>query len=433
MSFRKKLLLFFILFYISSITAFTLISLVVIRHILIEYAHEYMENYAKPIIEFYSESYKDIDKKGYSLLEDLESEDIRAFAVDKNGKIVGLEFLWDDLTPINVEVFLKKKRGIYKGYAFITENIGKNYSIVLLFKLDSIDKVQDSIIKSVLLTSSIISLFILFVVPPIVKKFLESLSYLTFISQRISREGPLKVEVEDPKSSDEFGQLQTAYKSMVERLKEVISWQVNFMRDITHALSTPLTYIKGQLELIIMGSYSERELKTVLQKVIQQANRMETLIKRLMLLMRLESQLPLNKRSFSINQLFAELEEEYEFFRETHRFRVEYCSEDVYWEGDYDYIKLAIGNLLENAHKYTPKGGYIRLYYNRGCIVVEDSGISIEDKVRVFEPFYRENSEKEGFGLGLAIVKAVAQRHGLKLSLESEKGKGSKFYLCRVL
>jgi signal transduction histidine kinase len=160
---------------------------------------------------------------------------------------------------------------------------------------------------------------------------------------------------------------------------------------------------------------------------------MEMLIKKLMLLMRLQSEVPLSHRTFYINQLFAELEEEYEFVKESHVFRVEYLSEDIPWEGDYDYLKLALANLLENAYKYTPKGGFIKLYYKDDCIIVEDSGIGIEDKERVFEAFYRENKEKEGFGLGLAIVKAIAQKQGLSIHLESEKGKGTKVYLCRRL
>jgi signal transduction histidine kinase len=64
---------------------------------------------------------------------------------------------------------------------------------------------------------------------------------------------------------------------------------------------------------------------------------------------------------------------------------------------------------------------------------VEDSGVGIENKERVFDTFYRENKEKEGFGLGLAIVKAIAQKQGLSIHLESEKGKGSRFYLCKRL
>ncbi len=151
----------------------------------------------------------------------------------------------------------------------------------------------------------------------------------------------------------------------------------------------------GQIELICEGFYKGEELKVVLQKLLQQINRMETLIKKLMLLMRLQSHVPLSYRTFYINQLFAKLEEEYEFIKESHVLKVEYLKDD--------------------------------------CIIVEDSGIGIEDKEKVFEVFYRENKEKEGFGLGLTIVKAIVQKQGLSIHLESEKGKGTQVYLCRRL
>jgi Signal transduction histidine kinase len=435
MSLNKKLSLFFVSLYLLSIALFTLVSLVAIRHVLIGYAYGYMERYANPIVEFYLEAYKDIDKRIGSLAEDLASEDIGALVVDREGKLISFvpPFREEMVNLPKPEVFLKEKRGVYENYAFLTKKVGEKYTVILLFRLKSIQRVQDELIKFVVLTASIVSIFILILVPPIIKRFLEPLNYLTSISKRISKEGPLGVEVAEAKTEDELGQLQKAYKDMVDRLKEVITWQVNFMRDITHALNTPLTYIKGQIELISEGFYKGEELKAVLQKLLQQTNRMEMLIKKLMLLMRLQSEVPLSHRTFYINQLFAELEEEYEFVKESHVFRVEYLSEDIPWEGDYDYLKLALANLLENAYKYTPKGGFIRLYYKDDCIVVEDSGIGIENKERVFDAFYRENKEKEGFGLGLAIVKAIAQKQGLSIHLESEKGKGSRFYLCKRL
>jgi signal transduction histidine kinase len=434
MSLNKKLSLFFVSLYLLSITLFTLASLVAIRHVLIGYAYGYMERYANPIVEFYLEAYKDIDKRVGSLAEDLASEDVGALVVDSGGKLISfVPPFREEVNLPKLEVLLKEKRGVYENYAFLTKKVGEKYTVILLFRLKPIQRVQDELIKFVVLTASVMAIFILLLVPPIIKRFLEPLSYLTSISQKISKEGPLGVEVAEAKTKDELGQLQKAYKDMVDRLKEVITWQVNFMRDITHSLNTPLTYIKGQIELINEGFYRGDEFKAVLQKLLQQTNRMETLIKKLMLLMRLQSQVPLSHRTFSINQLFAELEEEYEFIKESHAFRVEYLLEDIHLDGDYDYLKLALVNLLENAYKYTPKGGFIRLYYKDDCIVVEDNGVGIEDKERVFDAFYRENKEKEGFGLGLAIVKAIAQKQGLSIHLESEKGKGSRFYLCKRL
>jgi hypothetical protein len=112
MSLNKKLSLFFVSLYLLSIALFTLASLVAIRHVLIGYAYEYMERYANPIVEFYLEAYKDIDKRVGSLAEDLASEDIGALVVDREGKIVSFvpPFREEVVNLPKPEVFLKKKR-----------------------------------------------------------------------------------------------------------------------------------------------------------------------------------------------------------------------------------------------------------------------------------------------------------------------------------
>ncbi|MGC8852361.1 MAG: sensor histidine kinase, partial [Hydrogenobacter sp.] len=239
------------------------------------------------------------------------------------------------------------------------------------------------------------------------------------------------VHIERSTSTDEFGVLQNAYRDMIEKLQKTFDWQKEFIAGMAHELKTPLTYIKGQLELISMGIYKDVDkLREVLKNMLIQANKMERLMNHLILLMRLESGIPLRLSPVSINELLAEIDEEYEFIKQTHNFRVEYLDEDVEILADKDYLKIALGNLIENSYKYTQEGGYIRVFYKDSCIVVEDNGRGIENIERVVERFYREAQDKEGFGLGLAIVKAIADAHHFKLIIESKLGKGTKVSLC---
>ncbi|MCX8060555.1 MAG: HAMP domain-containing histidine kinase [Aquificaceae bacterium] len=199
---------------------------------------------------------------------------------------------------------------------------------------------------------------------------------------------------------------------------------------MTHALKTPLTYIRGQAELLQMGAYGEEKFKEVCHHIQLQSEKMERLISQLTTIMRLESQMPLKVERVSLNQLFAELEEEYEFMKNDRKFLVEYLEEDQELEVDKEYFKMALRNLVENAYKYTRKGDRIRLYSKEGCIWVEDTGIGMEHPERAGELFYREATHKEGSGLGLHIVKLIAQKSGMSLKIESQKGVGTTVRLC---
>ena len=97
---------------------------------------------------------------------------------------------------------------------------------------------------------------------------------------------------------------------------------------------------------------------------------------------------------------------------------------------------MALSNLLDNAHKFTPRGGRVTAGSERRSGVVrfwvEDSGVGIhpDDLPHIFERFYRgRNSDQPGSGLGLSIVQSVAQAHGGRVWLESEFNRGSRFYL----
>jgi len=107
--------------------------------------------------------------------------------------------------------------------------------------------------------------------------------------------------------------------------------------------------------------------------------------------------------------------------------------------GDEPQLHEAVGNLISNAIKYPPAGGKIGVTVNgqqrKVQLCVEDSGIGIpkESQPNLFQPYYRVKSEATanitGTGLGLSIVKGVVDSHGGRIWIESEEGKGSKFYI----
>ncbi|MFN3976656.1 MAG: sensor histidine kinase [Aquificaceae bacterium] len=432
MSVRLKALILFFSLYVSSVFLLSFLSLLVIRSSLYEYTLNYMEYQVNPLIDFYKKYYKNPDFYAKLLAEDIVSREITSILVNNEGKVINKEsFLEGDMPEVEEEEIrqmLKGKKGVGRKYAFIVKEVG-HYELIILGKLEGIRKIEKRILLFtgvlVLLISLPASLLAVF----LIKRLLEPLSYLREISELIYK-GQLDIEIRVSGRKDEFGLLEEAYANMVDRLKSIILWQREFIRNITHALKTPLAYIKGQMELLQMGAYKEEKLREIYSRVQAQSEKMERLITQLATIMRLESQMPLKMERVSINQLFAEMEEEYEFIKEERRFYVKYLEEDKEIEVDKEYFKLALRNLIENAYKYSEKGARISLYFKDGCIVVEDEGIGMEHTERAGELFYREATDKEGTGLGLYIVKLIAQKSGMSMNVESKKGLGTKVSLC---
>ncbi len=432
MSVRVKAILLFLSLYLGSVALLSFFSLMVIRSTLYKYTLHYMEYQVNPLLDFYKNYYKNPNYYAKLLAEDVVSREIASILVDEKGKVVKRESFLDGEMPEvkvqDIQNMIKVQKGIGNDYAFMVKRVG-DYHLILLGKLDSIRDVERQIIFFTALVLVAVSLPASLLAFYFINLLLKPLAYLTEVSRRLSR-GELDVEIRKSDSKDEFGLLEEAYASMVERLKSIILWQREFIRNVAHALKTPLTYIKGQAELLQRNKYTEEELREVYRSIQLQAEKMGKLITQLTTIMRLESQVPLKVEEVSLNQIFAELEEEYEFIRGGRRFTVEYLDEDVVLYVDKEYFKMALRNLIENAYKYTEEGQEIRLYFKDHCVVVEDRGIGMEHPERAGELFYREAVDKEGSGLGLSIVKLIAQRSGMSMKVESQKGVGTRVSLC---
>ena len=433
MPLRIKLPLFFVVVYLLSMVSLTLFTLAVVKELLINYTYEYMEYQLKPALEFYKNLHKEPSSYISSLASDVVSRDVASIVVDEKVRIIHKEPFLDEeelnISEKDLELLLKSEKGVWNEYAFVVKKMG-DYRLILLGKLEKIEDIQRKLVLFVVVFTLLISVLIVFVFTLFTVRMLRPLEYLTYISREIYK-GNMDVRIDRAESKDEFGVLQRAYADMIEKLRKTFNWQREFIGGLTHELKTPLTYIKGQLELISMGVYKDEDkIKEVLKKMYVQANKMEKLISHLILLMRLESGMPIKLSPINLSELFAEIDEEYEFIKSTHNFKVEYPERDVIILADKDYLRIAIGNLIENSYKYTPEGGTIRLYYTDNCIVVEDTGRGIKDTKNVFERFYREAEDKEGFGLGLSIVKAIADAHRFEIYVDSQVGKGTRVRLC---
>lgn len=213
----------------------------------------------------------------------------------------------------------------------------------------------------------------------------------------------------------------------------------DFVANVSHELRTPLTSLRGYAETLLEGGLEDVEHRERFVRIIrEQAVRLQALVEDLLSLAELERpDVALRRERFDLR---AAVERQLATLREPARatgLRLELAAGGSVWvEADRVQVEQAIANLLDNAVKYTERGGVsVRLGADDdfAWFEVRDTGPGIppEDQPRVFERFYRvdkaRSREKGGTGLGLSIVKHAVQLHGGEVSLVSTPGEGSTF------
>jgi two-component system phosphate regulon sensor histidine kinase PhoR len=214
----------------------------------------------------------------------------------------------------------------------------------------------------------------------------------------------------------------------------------DFVANVSHELRTPLTVISGFVEnLQHDGSGCAERWRRPLHLMSQQTTRMQRIVEDLLLLASLEGERGIASREpVDVPEMLAEIVEEVQAAAGAEQSRdIVIESDPVRLSGNSLQLRSAFANLVTNATKYTPPGGRIRVRWfaddRGGVIEVRDTGegIAPEHIPRLTERFYRVDTgrsrEKGGTGLGLAIVKHVLQKHGARLEIESELGRGSCF------
>ncbi len=215
----------------------------------------------------------------------------------------------------------------------------------------------------------------------------------------------------------------------------------DFVANVSHEIRTPLTVLAGFIETMNNLVLTEVERKRVLELMAQQTTRMQTLVGDLLTLAQLEgSPRPAADRWLPLEKIFAQVRADAEALS-AGRHQIGFTSvKGVQVAGAEGELLSAIGNLVNNAVRYTPGGGSIDVSWTvradgTGIVEVRDNGIGIarEHLPRLTERFYRVDGSRSrdtgGTGLGLSIVKHVAQRHGGELEIDSELAKGSRFRL----
>lgn len=248
---------------------------------------------------------------------------------------------------------------------------------------------------------------------------------------------------------DEFGNVTkwVGTSTDIDEMKRLDEHKNDFIKIANHELKTPLTTIKGYVQLLkrMRGNSDDQFLVNSLNTIENQVNKLNLLMGELLDISRIDSgKLPLHKDNFSLVKLVTETIEDIKAAEQSHQinFKLRHVS-DIEVFADKDRITQVLNNLLTNAIKYSPteKNVNVNLFVDENCAVVsvQDFGIGMDEEelIKIFDRFYRVSGEDEmtfpGFGIGLFIVKDIMDRHEGKIWAESKKNKGSKFFFSLPL
>jgi signal transduction histidine kinase len=232
----------------------------------------------------------------------------------------------------------------------------------------------------------------------------------------------------------------TARKQAEQQQERVLSQREEFMAIASHELKTPVTSLKGYIQVLHAGftKAGDERSAALLAKMEMQINKLINLIGELLDISKIEAgKLPWRNEPFDLDALAAGIIEEMAHTTAQHQIRLAGAvGTPVY--GDEEHIGQVLSNLLSNAIKYSPQADSIRVTLRAGAdaatVGVQDFGMGIahEKQAHIFERFFRvsdlEHATFPGLGLGLYISAEIVKRHGGQMWVESSPGTGSTFF-----
>lgn len=236
---------------------------------------------------------------------------------------------------------------------------------------------------------------------------------------------------------DELSQLATTFNRMLDRIEAAIETQNLFIGNASHQIKNPLTAIIGEVETAMLSERSPEEYHRSLKVIGEEADRLDALARQLIRMSYPDSGEG-QKGEWRFDELILDLVEE---FKETYHHAsigIEFSSlpsdpEKLLYRGYYQLIRMAVGNLLENAIKFSNNIVKLKLHITEEKLTVSitDNGIGIppEAQPHIFTPFFRAENARgfPGYGIGLALVEKVIKMHDGQLKLASIPEKGTTF------
>lgn len=272
------------------------------------------------------------------------------------------------------------------------------------------------------------------------KSSLKPLIQISETAKNIT-ENNLNLRIEETGNQDELDQLIIALNQMIEKLESAFNSQKQFVSDASHELRIPLTVIQGYADILGDWGKSDPQLmEESIEAIGSEITGMKKIINDLLLISRIENNyFDPNFTLINLSLILEKIYLECPMIDHDHQYSLKTC-DSVFIRGNEGLLIQALRGLIDNAQKYTPKGGTISLSCGSvdgkyAYLKVSDTGIGIPSKEiqKITKRFYRIQSDRSretgGTGLGLSIIESIVKNHRGELVIESEENLGTEVFI----
>jgi signal transduction histidine kinase len=246
-----------------------------------------------------------------------------------------------------------------------------------------------------------------------------------------------KARVPSRGTGDDIDELVHCFNQMLDKIELLVRGMRDSLDNAAHDLRTPMTRLRNIASKAIEKNYDQAASHEALGDCLEESERVLTMLETLMDIAEAETgTMKLDIRRVNVSRLVKKVLELYEYLAQEREIGIAVnVAETLEVSGDASRLQRALGNLMDNAIKYTPEQGRVRVSaaQKNGAVAIEvadtGEGIAREELHRIWERLYRvdKSRSQRGLGLGLSFVKAIVQAHGGKVGVSSEIGRGSRF------
>jgi len=334
----------------------------------------------------------------------------------------------------------------------LTKPVFDRQTLVYVIQVGSASREAESSLQNALLLNAIFIPAAILLVSVggwwLTRRALVPLQTVMQTAHRISG-GELSHRIEAAGYSEEIRELADAFNQMTERLETSFRQVSDFSDNVSHELRIPLSILRGQTEVSLRRARSEEEYRQVLLSNLEEIQRMEKIVERLLFLSRADrGEITINRAPVDLRGLVSSVAAQFAVSTQHKQLHLAVDAppaaappdlltrpESMITIGDEVLLRELLLNLVQNAVTYTPAGGTITLALARRDdrieLSVADTGCGIppEEMPRIFDRFYQVDRSRAslGSGLGLSLCKWIVEAHGGRIVVDSAVGRGSRF------